>query len=120
MALADNMNEFDMDNIPIDDEVRTFACSISPNFALLYAQYVDKGPHDITRTIACGDFTFALWYAREVDMKPCDETRLACLKDSWSSFRYAWEVDKCPRPDTREVAYREEGYKRRYIEEFGE
>jgi hypothetical protein len=42
----------DIKNLPINDDLRTFICSISPYCAYYYAKYVDKFPFDETRSAA--------------------------------------------------------------------
>ena len=41
--------------LPIDGELRTFMCELSPLYALRYAKLVDKCPHEETRKASYRD-----------------------------------------------------------------
>jgi hypothetical protein len=83
----------DIKDLPIDDELRTFVCSINSECAYFYAKYVDKGPHDDTRKAAC--------------KSPEDATY------------YALVVDSCSHKETRESAYRDPDWKKQYLGKWG-
>jgi hypothetical protein len=84
----------DIKDLPIDDELRTFVCSLGSIYAYLYASEIDKSPRDDTREAACKDPEYA--------------------------YLYASEIDESPRDNTREAAYKDPIYKQWYIENLGE
>ena len=84
----------DFEDLPINDELRTFICSISPYCAYSYAALVDKKPLDETRTAACKDVSSACFYAIFVDKEHHYETEEVVYKDSdWKEeyIRYLGE-----------------------------
>jgi hypothetical protein len=93
--------------------IRTAACKV-PEYAYLYALYVDKKPTNETRTAACQELCYAYWYALYVDHKPTNETRTAVCKDPIYSYYYAINVDKNPTDETRIGASKGEYYKEKY------
>jgi hypothetical protein len=83
--MAGTLEEYDFGELPSNDALRIFICSLGPIFAYCYAQYVDKKPTKETRIAACKDSFFAYCYAHNVDEKPIDETRIAAYKDlNWA------------------------------------
>jgi hypothetical protein len=118
--LAGKISYLDIKDLPIDDELRTFVCSIGPFYARYYAQYVEAAPNNETREAACKDPESACAYAEYIDCRPGNDTRKAACGDAFEAYWYAIKVDKCPREDTRKVAYQSSKWKERYIEEFGE
>ena len=93
-----------VETLPIDDSLRTFMCSLGPEFAYLYAHWVDKCPYEETRKAACKDFYCAYAYTRYVDKSPHDETRKAVSGDPDHSYQYAFYIDRCPHEETRKAA----------------
>ena len=92
---------------------------LDPEWAYIYAQYVDKAPRDETREASCQDPYWAYRYALYVDKVPRDDTREAACKDPEWAFRYAIYVDEVPRDDTREAACKSPYWRNRYICYFG-
>jgi len=75
-----------MISLPIDDDLRTFMCSLGPMCAYQYADLVDEFPRSITRKEACKDPQYAYLYAYWVDDGPCEDTRKAAYRDPrWKS-----------------------------------
>jgi hypothetical protein len=75
--------------------IRTAACK-DPEWAYLYALYVDKRPTDETRTTACQDPYLAYCYAMFIDDGPTDETRIGASKEPYWWKRYEkWEKEQC-------------------------
>jgi len=65
-------------NILKSDEIRTLICELgNPQCAYWYANYIDVGPTDETRTVCCKDPEEAYYYARFIDRKETRETWLA-------------------------------------------
>ena len=75
-------------DLPIDDDLRTFVCSLGPECSCYYAGYVDKKPHSETREGACKDPNWAFKYASVVDNCATPETRAAVYKDSFEKIWY--------------------------------
>ena len=86
-------------NVKASDCSREFASS-DPCKALLYAQEIDKCPHEVTREMASWDPHTALDYALKVDKCPHEFTRNGACNDSETALDYALKVDKCPHIDT--------------------
>ncbi len=116
----ETLNWADIKDLPVDDSLRTFVCQLGPEWAFGYAVYVDKKPHNETRTAASRDPYYAFAYAFSIDKKPLDETRTACCKDPFWAYYYAKEVDMKPLDETREAAYKDPMLKLFYIDRFGE
>jgi hypothetical protein len=92
-----------IENLPIDNELRTFLCELGPLYAYWYAYYVDRKyfmvsgdyPWEETREAACRDPGYAYWYAIEIDGCPNDTTRKAAYKDKdfdWAFYYHSWEI----------------------------
>ena len=120
MLSSGKISYLDIKDFPINDELRTFVCSIGPFYARIYAEYVDKCPRDDTRESACKSSDSACNYAVQVDRCPRDDTRKSACGDSFDAYWYAIKVDKCAHEETRKSAYQSSNWKQRYIEEFGE
>jgi hypothetical protein len=89
-----------------DDEwkiIRTVVYK-NPEYACLYAQYVDKKTTAETRTAACKSPKEAYNYAYWLDKKPTAETRTAACKDPYYAYLYAVAVDKVSTAETRTAA----------------
>jgi hypothetical protein len=68
---------------------------------IMCGEYIDKGPRDDTRKLACEDPDIAWRYALSIDKGPRDDTRAAtCRGVPNSAQTYAKAVDKRPRRDT--------------------
>ena len=67
---------------------------LHPEYAYLYARYVDQGPHDDTRNAVLGSAHYAYLYAEDVDQGPHDDTRNAVLGSAHYAGAYAKFVDK--------------------------
>ena len=79
--LRGEFNDYNhIQNLPVDDELRTFICGISPRCAYMYANLVDRKPHSETRTASCKDPGYAYLYARNVDERPNNETKEAACR----------------------------------------
>jgi hypothetical protein len=112
--MAGRLVENDIWNLPINDELRTFICSLGSRCAYWYARYVDKSPTEETRTVACKDSECACYYALYVDKKSTDETRTAACKDPCYAFHYAYYVDNKPTDETRTAAYKNSYQEKQY------
>ena len=89
-------------DLPRNKGVRSFICELGAEYALNYALYVDKCPHDETRTAACKDSQVAFRYADEIDNGPHDETREACFRDPDWEYMYRRWIDKTTK-ESREI-----------------
>jgi hypothetical protein len=91
--MAGRLGEDDIRGLPIDDELRTFLCSLGSYYgsyyAYCYARDVDRKPTDETRTAACKDSRWAYYYAVDVDGEPTKETRTAAYKEPAWAYYYA-------------------------------
>jgi hypothetical protein len=107
-------------DFPVDDELRTFICSLDPFCAYNYASNVDKKPHNETRVASCRYPYSAYCYALYVDGGPRDDTREASCRAINLAYDYALCVDKCATSYTREICYRDRYLKQLYREKFGD
>ena len=57
----------DIDRLPVNDELRTFVCSLGPKYARWYAGYVDRRVHLETREAAYKDPHQKHWYMYEFE-----------------------------------------------------
>jgi hypothetical protein len=73
----------------------------NPEFAYLYAIFIDKCAKDDTRDVVLSNPYYAYNYANDVDKCPRDDTRNAVLSNHVFAYSYAINVDKCVREDTR-------------------
>ena len=112
--MAGQLKYNDIYQLPINDNLKTFICSLGAEWAYYYACEVDKKPTDETREAACKDPWPAYKYALFVDKKPTKETREAACKDSCDAYRYALEVDKKPTDETREAACKDSYWEKQY------
>ena len=52
----------DIDRLPVNDELRTFVCSLGPKYARWYAGYVDRRVHPETQWECSKDRQASRWY----------------------------------------------------------
>jgi hypothetical protein len=82
--MAGTLKEEDFWDLPKDNKLRIFVCSLGPKEAYYYAYFVDnKIPNKETRNSVCKDPQFAYWYAMDVDQCPMEKTKIAVDKNSW-------------------------------------
>lgn len=92
-----------VDKRPGDDTRK--AASQNPSIAYFYAKHVDLGPHEDTLAAVLENPELTYCYAFYVIGGPSDETREAVLSDSYTAYKYAMNVDQRPREDTRAAAH---------------
>jgi hypothetical protein len=88
-----------------------------PRWATQYALYVDHGAHNDTRQSALLSPLWSKVYALEVDKKSLSATRKATLNDPEAAFNYALYVDRCARLDTRKACLADPEWAYRYAME---
>jgi hypothetical protein len=114
--MAGNLKTEDIENLPVDDSLRIFICSLGSNFAFAYAENIDHGPHDETRNACSKDLEKLFNYVKKIDGGPRDDTRTACCKNPYWAWLYAKEIDCCPHEETKKATSR--GYYRNYYKRF--
>jgi hypothetical protein len=110
------LEEEDIKNLPKDNDLRTFVCSLGPCYAYYYARNVDKCPTEETRIAACKNSWDAYRYALRVDERATKETRTSACGISSRAFYYARDVDKKPTDETRIAACKDLNWVEEYKE----
>ena len=91
-------------DLPKDDELRTFVCSLGPKYAYTYAVHVDREYHEETKKAIMGDYHTVFAYAQELGSKDDLRTFVVEFGNPWNSYEYATLVDKKPHDKTRKGA----------------
>ena len=101
--LQGSLDQYDIEKLPKNDELRSFICQFEPRYAYCYASLIDEAPHPETRTAACKDPEWAYIYAVYVDGAPNEETRIAAYKDPRYAYCYAFYVDRAPSEEAKKA-----------------
>lgn len=99
------------------DETRKISCE-SPEWAYLYAKYVDKCFRNDTRSVTLKNPKLSYLYALWVDESPREDTRKAVCQNSEIAYRYANYVDKGFHEDTWK-AVQGSGWEALYFKKIG-
>jgi len=116
--MADELDWYEIEKLPKNDEIRTFICQFDSWYAIEYAYRVDKVPTDETRISACVNPGTSYEYSYRLDKGPHDYTRHICCKSPSYALAYAKHIDKKAHPETREAAYQDPYWRREYIKKF--
>ena len=112
------LNE-DLKQFEPSDEMRELICSFGhANLGYAYARHIDKGPHPVTKKLACTNSTAAYWYAEDIIRGPDPELEETICKSPEDVYFYVRDVVQQSTEKLKEAALKDEYFGKRYLHHF--